>query len=291
MAERRAKVIWTEAEEDKLFPALAQVYKSDPKASAKKAGDLAQMVLPENRRRNLQSPLHFPTRLRSRMIAAGMLKLEASVPATVDKNLERINQLADERDTLTRERDDLKTQNEGLVRTVLEFRRELEKIPTEAQVLKRFVADILWDVECRKRALPGPTSADVNKAVLGSTQSAVLPRRHEAEPQSPEGRSRKAKVVLVGGGYEHTFVENELRHEPLDLRLFDTREGSSPIGERLKAFKIPEHGVVILWANKANHADEASLKFHNIPFLLYRGDRGGIISLIRQQISERVKAA
>lgn len=292
---RKAKVIWTEQEEDKVLPAFVQVFKGNPKESATKAAKLAQFALPEERRRDINSITQYPVRLRNKLSELGLIDhLIARAAATsgvVDKNAERINQLADERDALVRERDDLREQNTGLAKTVLEFKRMLEKVPTEAQVLKTFIADILWDVETRRRALPGPTSSDVNKAILGSTQSSVLPRRHEPEPQSPEGRSRKAKVVLVGGGYEHTFIENELRNTPLDLRLFDTREGSSPIGERLKAFKDPEHGVVIFWASKANHADESSLKFHNIPFIVYRGERGGLISLIQQQVSERAKAA
>lgn len=217
MAERRPKVIWTEHEENLLFPAIQQVYKTDPKASATKVGQLAQMVLPENRRRKIQSPLHFPARLRTRMMAAGLLtggqKAGSEIP---DKNILRIEQLGNERDSALQEATKLQAEVNNQRLEIEVLRKHLKAVPTEAQVVKNFFADILWEVETRKRAVPG-----------ASTEVVIPPPRelkpqHIAEPQ-PEGRPKLPKILIVGGkGDRIQKVETALNGK---VRISHWRDG------------------------------------------------------------------
>lgn len=290
MAERKAKVIWTEQEEEKMYHAFVQVFKSDPKIPGTKAAKLAQVALDQHRRRDINSIMQVPAAIRNRLQAAGLINhLLGSAPVKpeqVDKNLLRINQLGEERDQAVAKALELEGVCRGQRQEIESLQKQLSNVPSEAQVLKTFVADIFWDLEQRKRALPGPTSADVNKAVEKVGPPTVV-RRHNSEPTS-EGRSRKVKVALIGGGYEYTHVQNEFRDaEGLDLRVFDTRSGSAPIGDRLKAFKDPAFGTVIVWANKTGHSDEASVKSQGIPYEIYRGERGGLIARIWQLTKER----
>lgn len=286
MADRRKKVIWTEHEEDKLFDALSRAYKADPslKKSTKRAAELAQIALPEGRRRNVQSPLHWPQRLRARLVAAGFITSEMVKPEEIDKNILRINQLADERDQAIKERDELLEQNKGLAQQVVEFRKALQSVPSEAQVLKTFVADILWDVESRKRAVPGATSSQIEELVRKKVEAPPERRQLPREPE-PEGRSRKVKIAVVGGDHQHSWLQQELAEEHLDLRLFPTRDmNSNSIADRLKAFKEPTYGKVIVWSNYTSHQAPAGLKYQNIPFEFYNGERGGLASKIKQLV-------
>lgn len=300
-----ARVDWSEFEQDKVVRATKELLERErvklPMETPWKKGksimraiDKAQVVLEQNRRRPIASSTSMAG-IMPKLIAAGVIRKEDSAPATaagvvakVDPNLLRINQLADERDEAVKQRDDLLEQNKGLSQQILQMRRELQAIPTEANVVKNFVADILYLWDAKNKAVPGASHLPEVSQPPKSTEE-PRPPKHDSEPRQEPGK--RVHVVVVGGETMHPWLSNELKDlERFDLRLIETRTSNTPFGERLKSFKDPAYGSVILWTNYTSHAAEETLKYWNIPFMKYSGERGGMESLIRRIYNERSKA-
>ena len=256
----------------------------------------AQVVLPQNRRREINSIDGIAGEFRKRFVDNGFLPADVAPfrkgykpPEEREENDPqkiRIAELTAERDELGTRVDELKTQNKGLVEESLRLRRELQGMPSEANVVKNFVADILYLWDAKKKAVPGashlPEVSQVPKVL-----EEPRPPKHDSE-QRQEDVAPKVHVAVVGGGTMHPWLTQELRDlDGLDLRLFDLRQTNQPIGERLRSFKDPAFGVVLNWTNYNSHSADDSLKFHNIPFQKYNGERGGMESLIRRIYNER----
>lgn len=287
------RIDWTDEERRKVFEATVQMLKTNrvktPPASPKELSAFmkvmrsAQVVLQENRRRPLGNIDAVSGDFLKMFIDGGYLpsnpdklKKGAEKREGEDPNLRRINQLADERDAALSEATALKTQVNALDSENDQLRRRIASTPTEAEVVKKFVADILSQAFS---SVPG---------VRAFQPIPVPPKdpvpKHQAEPTSTG--PRKIHIAIVGGGPEHDKLQEEFKDPTLDLRLFDTRNNNEPIGDRLKAFKDPAYGKVLLWTNKTGHNSSDSLKFGGVPFEMFSGERGSMISRLKAIISD-----
>lgn len=191
----------------------------------------AQIVLPENRRRQLHSTHtmepDFKFFIDAGFLPANVLDLKKGAAKrreeAQDPNVIRINQISDERDKAI----ELALQEEMRRKTaeaeVQVLRSRLAQVPSEAQVIKTFIADILSDVQARGRALPGPTSAQINETVAAAAttlQAATSQlKRHDPTPQSQD-KPRKPKVlVFKPKEYNFTIPWDKWVHDFPDLML------------------------------------------------------------------------
>lgn len=176
----------------------------------------AQIVLSESRRRDLRSTNAFepdfqffidagflPVNVRDLRKGAGKREAEKT-----DPNLIRINQISDERDKAVELALGEESQRKAAEAEVQVLRAKLAQVPTEAQVIKTFIADILADVQARGRALPGPTSAQINETVATAAMnlqaSTLHLKRHDPTP--PSDTKPKRPKVLVFKPKEYNFT-------------------------------------------------------------------------------------
>lgn len=170
----------------------------------------------------------------------------------------------------------------------------LPKPPTEAQVIKSFISDILAEASRKgSQGLLGPLTEfkpppklELPKEFLPDFEKER--RLRGSEPVS-EDRQRLPKIAVVGGDQMHTALAQELK-DIADLRFFPTRQGGDDhIGERLKAFKDSTYGKVVLWTNYTSHQAGKSMQHQNIPYVSYMGERGGMIAKLKELAKDAPK--
>ncbi len=282
MRDRSNKIIWTKQEQDKLFAAVKPLWESDSGQSMANLVKLAQdIVLDEHRRRKfVMGPSHIPTYLREKMLEGkiGTVANNAGIrkPEEKTKDQLRIDQLGEERDAAFTQVEALQARIKSLESENRTLQITVKAIPSEVEVIKGFLADILR----RSGGLwtqPQSTSiVEVGKALVNG--------KHDPTPQS-EGTVRLHRIVIVGG-YKDTVdrLRDELAQE-CDLRWVDT-DGSPTVGKTLRAYRDKDHGRVIVWTNHTRHGAEASLTYEVVPFTRYTGERNGLLQLIRTCLSE-----
>lgn len=208
---------------------------------------------------------NMPEYLRKKLIEANILatdwksKGRGSRSKPVDPNEARINQLADERDQALKLAVEHETVAKAARAEIAQLHTQLRSQPTEAEVIKNFIVDILAEVAARGRAI-GSTIPPVPLPKEPET----LPR-HNPEPQAES--VRKPKIALVGGKPNTHALVHEAMKDIADMRYFEASSANrGGWAESLKAFKDPKFGRVVAWTSVLTHVQEEGLKYHNIPF-------------------------
>jgi len=197
----KKRVQWTEYEQDTLFSSIKDVFAKKPKLGLLEIAKLAQVALPTDRRRGYLNAIgNMPEYLRKKLIEANILatdwelKGRGSRSKPVDPNEARINQLADERDQALKLAVEHETVAKAARAEIAQLHTQLRSQPTEAEVIKKFIVDILAEVATRGRA-------------IGSTLEPVptpLPQplpKHNPEPVQAE-RPKLPSILVVGGKTE-----------------------------------------------------------------------------------------
>lgn len=212
-----ARIQWTESEQDTLYTAIADQLKKSPKLYIIKAATNAQLALPANRRRRLVLVENLPDYLRKRLILNGMLpenwqgvrlrQRDRAPKLSAEQIIKLQGDNATLRADLAKALSELQQQ-----RAELNTYRNMPKPPSEADVVKRFLADILADALASHKALPGPRMEPV-KAPPGP--------RHNPEAKSIlSGNGRKPRVVLIGTKPEQASMLQSEFQKTLDLRCY-----------------------------------------------------------------------
>lgn len=246
----------------------------------------AQIVLPENRRRSLFN-LDSLARMLPRFKEEGIVSeefLQHSKRVTPDEKVDpttlRMNQLADERDAAVKLAEEVQEQNNGLAKQVVALRNELQKVPTEAQVVKSFIADILADVQARGRALPGPTGDEVNRVAREAAARETLHVKHNPEATS-EDRPKKPLVLIVNNENQPVNVSKWQEQFPdMLLREVDVR-GDGRV-------TIPKGAEDVVMIQGVRHATTAAVKqvYPNARLVLNLE-----VAKLLSSINERLKGA
>lgn len=260
------RIKWTEDEDRLVFNGTKDVIAQQKiKLPFTKVGVFmntvrsGQIVLPEHRRRQLFN-LDSLARMLPRFKEEGIIPeefLRHSKRVTPDEKVDpqqaRMNQLADERDAAVKARDDLLEQNQGLVQQALMLRRELQSVPTEAQVLKTFIADILADVQARGRALPGPSGEEINRIQReAAARDTLHTKKHNPIPAS-EDRPKKPMVLIVNNENQPVNVGKWQSQFPdILLREVDVRADGK--------VTIPMGAEDVVMIQGVRHATTAAVK-------------------------------
>lgn len=266
----KTRIDWTDEERKKWFDAAIEMMKqqkfkppTDWKGVSKFMNIVRQalVVLPENRRRPLYNTdtirVDLPKFIEAGFIPANVLDLRKAGgkrgPDKDDPTTIRLNQLADERDAAVKLAEEQSAHTQVLKAENHRLLNELSKVPSEAQVIKTFIADILADVQARGRALPGPTGDEVNRiAREAAARETLHAKKHNPEPSSEE-RPKKPLVLIVNNENQPVNVDKwQAQFPDITLREVDVR-GDGRV-------TIPKGAEDVVMIQGVRHATTAAVK-------------------------------
>lgn len=298
------RIDWTDDERKKWFDATVEMVRqqklkppTDWKgvAAFMKIARQALVVLPENRRRPLTNAdtirLDIPKFIEAGILPANVMELRKDNgrggankddPTTI-----RMNQLADERDAAVKLAEEMQEKSNSMANLIIELRRELQRVPTEAQVVKTFIADILADVQARGRALPGPTGDEINRLTReyrANTSAAMeretLHRKHNPEGTSDERPKKPTVAIFTIETAPSAFSKWQEQFPDLGLRQVDVRADGR--------VHVPSGAMEALLVHGVRHATSEEVRRH------YPGAKIVMNTDIPKQlamINERVKGS
>lgn len=266
----KTRIDWTDEERKKWFDATVELLRqqkfkhpADWKGVAKfiRIARQGLIALAEHRRRTIASidsiAIDIPKFIELGLLPANVMEMRKpggrKGPDKTDPTVIRMNQLADERDAAVKLAEEVQEQNNGLAGQVMALRNELAKVPSEAQVLKTFIADILADVQARGRALPGPTGDEVNRVAReAATRETLHAKKHNPEPSS-EDRPKKPMVLIVNNENQPVNVDKwQAQFPDILLREVDVR-GDGRV-------TIPKGAEDVVMIQGVRHATTAAVK-------------------------------
>lgn len=250
------------------------------------------VVLPPERQRTIASA-ETVAGLGPRLVELQIISAEdapgRATPKPANKDKLRVEQLADERDEALKMAAQYEAERNAAQAEVRLLRSQLQHVPTESEVIKNFLADVIGGAMQRARA-PGSISKEANltqEFVSARTAEAAARAERTRLEEEAAAKGRKPKIVLLGGEH-YDRIHAEVK-DLADMRFIDTRgNAESGLRERLMAFKTnPKHGRILVWDNLTNHSVTKVLTDGGIPFKRFSGgSHTHAIDAIKQAVAE-----
>lgn len=200
------RIEWSQQEQDKLFKAAEDLWEKNPEKTPHGLVDLAQgTILEEHRRRKYINGLsQLPRPLRERLLKVGVGKVNTRSARVIQLQIE---ELTADRDRIAYELAHIQSSAQQMAAEITSLRLAVKAIPSESQVLKNFLADILTEVQSRGRAIPGgpPKVSPVEVA------QTILATKHNPEPHLSS--APKLPKILVCGlmAYQGVPIQNDFQ--------------------------------------------------------------------------------
>ena len=249
----RKRVEWTEHhEQPTLVAAISDLMAKDSRLKLLKAVNLAQVALPEIRRRKILQIKNLPQPMRAQLIDKGLLS----------KDWEARKRRPKEEDPVLLERDSLRSENRALRESVASLEAELRTFRsappplTELEHVKKFLSDVLSEVASRGRAVIG---------VEGSRGTSMADVAEAIKKHDPGGRPEekiKPPKVLICGLKPHQRPPFETKyHGRLRISFWYLEKGGSAKAEfdRLRE-KASSAEIVFAAAQAIDHETMYQLK-------------------------------
>lgn len=254
----------------------------------------ATVVLPEGRRRPFNGVTSVAGRVAELVIEKGIVSKEAldfdkeAEEKPLDPQEARLNQVADERDAAMQERDTARAERDAAITEIRRLKVQLDAVPSEAETLKRFFADILGRALAQSRT--GMVTATPSGDILNELQRREMERRDEPRPpkhnsemrQEPKGEAKPLVLVFAPSEMPTTLIDEWRKAVPeLELREIRARADG-----RLPTFRLDAFGAVMI--DGIRHATSAEIReaYENVP-------RVRQLDVVRtlQSIRDRVKGS
>lgn len=222
----------------------------------------AQIVLAAERRRPFKAAEQFRG-LWPKLVESGVLPESMAKPweaagkgPELTKDQIRINHLADERDAALAQVEAAHKEIERLTAENMRLQSRLDKVPSELDVVKTFLGDILARGVAAARAEPAkplPAGAATGDE-LNRLQAEAMRKRRVEDLEPQPSTYRGPKVVVLGLlGQQRTEIHNEFK-DSLDLRYFTADEARGRLGN------LSPNTTVVVWTKFVSHDS-----YNNLP--------------------------